>query len=65
MTDILSTKKQHETLVAANEEKNNNAFAMHLKPVFDACDYSGDGFVKIQDLIDLGKQHSVGNSGEV
>ena len=33
--------------------------------MFDACDYNGDGFVKVQDLIELGKQHSVGNSGDV
>ena len=48
-----------------NDDGGSNEFALHLKPVFDACDYNGDGFVKVQDLIDLGKQHSVGNGGDV
>ena len=48
-----------------NHHGGDNEFALHIKPVFDACDFNGDGFVKIQDLIDLGKQHSVGNSGDV
>jgi len=61
MTEVLSFHNHEVSPI--NEQENE--FAMHLKPVFDACDYSGDGYVKIQDLIDLGKQHSVGNSGEV
>ena len=62
MTDVMAPFNHHHE-EALHENENN--FALHLKPVFDACDYNGDGFVKIQDLIELGKQHSVGNSGEV
>lgn len=61
MTEVLSFHN-HE---ASPVNELDNEFAMHLKPVFDACDYSGDGYVKVQDLIELGKKHSVGNSGEV
>ena len=71
-TEILPTSFSHEELdhnqnhdVDNHFVNGNNEFALHLKPVFDACDYNGDGFVKVQDLIDLGKQHSVGNSGDV
>ena len=32
-----------------------------LKPVFDSCDYNKDGFVKIQDLLVLGKKHAFDN----
>ncbi len=32
-----------------------------LKPVFDSCDFNGDGFVKIQDLMALGKKHAFEN----
>ena len=31
---------------------------LHLKPVFDACDQNGDGFVKTQDLLLLSQEHS-------
>ncbi|XP_066910168.1 rab11 family-interacting protein 3-like isoform X2 [Clytia hemisphaerica] len=62
MTDVM-TPFNHNHEEALHDENENN-FALHLKPVFDACDYNGDGFVKIHDLIELGKQHSVGNSGE-
>jgi Ca2+-binding EF-hand superfamily protein len=30
----------------------------HLKPVFDACDQNGDGFVKTADLLRLVQQHT-------
>ena len=30
----------------------------HLKPVFDACDQNGDGFVKTKDLLQLVQQHT-------
>ena len=30
----------------------------HLKAVFEACDQNGDGFVKTQDLLRLGQEHS-------
>ena len=33
----------------------------YLKPVFDSCDISGDGFVMIDDLLQLGKQHAFEN----
>ena len=33
----------------------------NLKPVFDSCDVSGDGFVMIDDLLQLGKQHAFEN----
>lgn len=29
-----------------------------LKQVFEACDQNGDGFVKTQDLLRLGEEHS-------
>ena len=32
-----------------------------LKPVFDSCDTNGDGYVKIEDLLQLGKQHAFEN----
>ena len=32
-----------------------------LKPVFDSCDISGDGFVVLDDLLRLGKQHAFEN----
>ena len=32
-----------------------------LQPVFDSCDFNGDGFVKIEDLLQLGKQHAFEN----
>ena len=32
----------------------------HLKAVFEACDQNGDGFVKTQDLLRLGQEHSTG-----
>ncbi|XP_057311501.1 rab11 family-interacting protein 4-like [Hydractinia symbiolongicarpus] len=44
---------------------SNNDLLLHLKPVFDTCDYNGDGYVKIQDLIDLGQQHTVENGEEL
>lgn len=31
---------------------------VHLKAVFEACDQNGDGFVKTQDLLRLGQEHS-------
>lgn len=31
---------------------------LHLKPVFDACDQNGDGFVKTQDLLLLSQEHT-------
>lgn len=65
MTEILLPSNDDGTVVCENGmESNNNDFALHLKPVFDACDWGGDGFVLVQDLIDLGKQYSIGNSGE-
>ena len=37
-----------------------------LKPVFDACDFNKDGYVKIHDLVKLGQQHTgSGGNGEV
>lgn len=30
----------------------------HLKPVFDACDQNGDGYVKSKDLLRLVQQHT-------
>lgn len=32
-----------------------------LKPVFDSCDLSGDGYVSIDDILSLGMQHSFEN----
>ena len=49
-------------------EENNNVFLYnYLKPVFEACDHNGDGYVKIQDLIELGQQYTAvdGTSGDV
>lgn len=31
---------------------------VYLKAVFEACDQNGDGFVKTQDLLRLGQEHS-------
>eukprot|EP00795_Rhopilema_esculentum_P009712 gene9712-18188_t len=36
-----------------------------LQPVFDSCDFNGDGFVKIEDLLQLGKQHAFENIDEL
>jgi len=36
-----------------------------LKPVFDSCDISGDGFVVLDDLLRLGKQHAFENLEEL
>lgn len=33
-------------------------FIEQLKQVFEACDQNGDGFVKTQDLLRLGEEHS-------
>ena len=38
-------------------EDHEEAIAV-LKSVFNACDKNGDGFVKTQDLLQLGQQHS-------
>eukprot|EP00794_Sanderia_malayensis_P008744 gene8744-9678_t len=39
-------------------ESQQDDFTQLLKPVFDSCDTNGDGFVKINDLLLLGKQHA-------
>lgn len=46
------------------EENNNNVFLLNLKPVFEACDHNGDGYVKVQDLIDLGQKYSAVNGAK-
>lgn len=39
-------------------EVNMEDVLVHLKAVFEACDQNGDGFVKTQDLLRLGQEHS-------
>ena len=52
--DLLDSAEDVEDEV----DENNNGFLINLKPVFEACDYNGDGYVKVQDLIDLGQQYT-------
>lgn len=40
------------------QEVNMEDVLDHLKAVFEACDQNGDGFVKTQDLLRLGQEHS-------
>lgn len=40
------------------QEVNVEDVLGHLKAVFEACDQNGDGFVKTQDLLRLGQEHS-------
>lgn len=40
------------------QEVNVEDVLVHLKAVFEACDQNGDGFVKTQDLLRLGQEHS-------
>lgn len=40
------------------QEVNVEDVLDHLKAVFEACDQNGDGFVKTQDLLRLGQEHS-------
>lgn len=42
------------------QEVNAEDVYDHLKAVFEACDQNGDGFVKTQDLLRLGQEHSNG-----
>lgn len=39
-------------------EVNMEDVLVYLKAVFEACDQNGDGFVKTQDLLRLGQEHS-------
>lgn len=48
-------------LVAARKMDSCVDIVANLKPVFDSCDISGDGFVIIDDLLQLGKQHAFEN----
>jgi len=40
------------------QEVNVEDVLDHLKAVFEACDQNGDGFVKTQDLLRLGQEHT-------
>lgn len=40
------------------QEVNVEDVLGHLKAVFEACDQNGDGFVKTQDLLRLGQEHT-------
>eukprot|EP00794_Sanderia_malayensis_P008736 gene8736-9669_t len=56
---ILELEKTHKAkYFEPSMESQQDDFTQLLKPVFDSCDTNGDGFVKINDLLLLGKQHA-------
>ena len=46
------------TDIFSMQEVNVEDVLGHLKAVFEACDQNGDGFVKTQDLLRLGQEHT-------